>query len=84
MLVNTGISRRVRSTSPCTLDKIKITSSDPRYYLGISVKGLIASMDIKTIGRSNKNKKARYAINNVSLKYISDRVQASLRNKSSE
>ena len=38
------------------LEKIKIISSEPNGYLGRSVKGLITSMGIKTIVRSNKNK----------------------------
>ena len=31
-----------------TLDNMKITSSDPKYYLGRSGKGLITSLDITT------------------------------------
>ena len=54
-----------------SMDKIKIISSEPKYYLGRSGKGLIASMGINTIGTSNKNKKASYSITNVSLKEIS-------------
>ena len=49
-----------------SLDKIKITSSETKYYLGGSGKGLINSLGINTIVRSKK--KARYAINNVSMK----------------
>ena len=50
---------------------MKITSSGPKYYLKTSIKGLIASLGLKTIVRSNKNKKARYAINNVIMKDLS-------------
>ena len=49
---------------------MKITSPEPKDYLGISGKGLVAYLCIKTIGWSKKNKKARYAITNVSLKDI--------------
>ena len=43
------------------------TSSEPKDYLGILVKGLITSLGIKTKVRSKK-KKARYEITNVSMK----------------
>ena len=36
------------------LDKMKITSSDPKYYLGRLGKGLITSMGLNTIIGSNK------------------------------
>ena len=42
-----------------SLYKMKITSSGPKYYLNRSIKGLIASMGIKTIVRSKKNKKCK-------------------------
>ena len=58
------------SLNLCSLDKMKITSSEPKDYLGISEKGLITSLGINTIRRPNRNKKARYAINNVSMKDI--------------
>ena len=54
-----------------SLDKIKISSSESKEYLVRSGKVFIASLCIKTIGRSKKNKKARYAITNVSMKDIS-------------
>ena len=38
-----------------SLDKIIITYSEPKDYLGILGKGLITSMGLKTIIRSNKN-----------------------------
>ena len=50
------------------MDKMKITSSEPKYYVGISVKGLITSLDLKIIVSSKKEKKARYAITNESKK----------------
>ena len=54
------------------LEKMKITSLEPKDYLGTSVIGLIASMGLKTIGRPKKNKKERYAITNVSMKDLSN------------
>ena len=54
-----------------SLHKIKITSSETKEYLGILGKGLINSMGINAIRRPKKNKKAKYAITNVSLKDIS-------------
>ena len=58
----------------CSLDKMKITSSDPKYYLVIPGKGLITSLGLNTIGKL-KRKKARYAITNVSLKEISNIIK---------
>ena len=43
-----------------SLENMKIISSDPNYYLGRSVKGLITPLGIKIIVMSNKNKKSRY------------------------
>ena len=37
-----------------SLEKMKITSSDPKDYFGISVKGLIKSLGIKTKVMSKK------------------------------
>ena len=53
-----------------SLDKMKITSSGPKYYLLRSGKGLITSLGIKTIRSSKKIKTTIYSIDNVSLKYI--------------
>ena len=50
---------------------MKITSSESKYNLGISEKGLITSLVIKVEVRSHKYKKASYAIVNVSKKYLS-------------
>ena len=52
-------------------DNMKITSSDPKTYLVISGKGLIAYLGLKIIVRSKENKKAKYAITNISMKDIS-------------
>ena len=54
-----------------SLDKMKITSSDPKDYLKRSGKGFIASLGIKTIGMSKKKKKESRAITNVSINDIS-------------
>ena len=54
-----------------SLDKMKIKSSESKDYLGRSGKGLITAMGLKTIIRSKKTKKARFAITNVGLKDIS-------------
>ena len=43
-----------------SLEKMRITSSDPKEYLGISVKGSINSMGIKTNVRPKKKKKVTY------------------------
>ena len=40
-----------------SLDKMEITSSEPKEYLGLSGKGLIVSLGLKTIAGSNKNKR---------------------------
>ena len=37
-----------------SLDKMRITSSDPRYYFGRSVKGLITLVGLKNNVRSKK------------------------------
>ena len=50
------------------MDKMKITSSESKDCLGISGKGLITSLGIKTIDMSKKDKKASCAITNVILK----------------
>ena len=42
-----------------SLYKMKITSSEPKEYLGRSGKGLITSMGLRTIRGSNKNKKGK-------------------------
>ena len=54
---------------------MKIISLEPKEYLGISGKGLIFSLGLKTIVRSKKNKKARYDITNVSMKDISKMIK---------
>ena len=50
--------------------KIQIKYSETKYHLGISGKGLITSLGLKTIRSLNTTKKAGFAITEVSLKYI--------------
>ena len=54
-----------------SLYKMKITSSESEDISVRSGKGLITSMGLKAKARPNKYKKARYAIRNVSKKYLS-------------
>ena len=54
---------------------MRITSSEPKYYLVISGKGLITSIGLKTNVRTKNNKKARYTINNVSMKDLSNIIK---------
>ena len=54
-----------------SLDKIRIISSEPKYNLVRSGKGLITSLGIKANARSKKYKRARYAIGNVIMKEFS-------------
>ena len=53
-----------------SLENMKITSSEPKCYFGRSEKKFITSLGLKTIIRSKKRSKSRYAITNVSLKNI--------------
>ena len=50
---------------------MEITSSESKGKLGRSGKGLVTALDLKTKVRSQKYKKARYAIVNVSMKDLS-------------
>ena len=54
-----------------SLDKMRITSSEPKDNLGRSVKGLITSLGIKSKERPKKCKIERCAIGIVSMKDIS-------------
>ena len=54
-----------------SMDKMKTTSSDSKGKLEISEKGLVTSLGFKTKLRSQKYKKERYAIRNVSEKDLS-------------
>ena len=54
-----------------SLNKMKTTSLESKGKLGRSGKGLVTALDSKTKARSQKCKKARYAIGNVSKKDLS-------------
>ena len=54
-----------------SMDKMKIMSSESKYNLGRSGKGLITSLDIKATVRPHKYKKSRHSIGNVSMKDLS-------------
>ena len=58
-----------------SLEKMKITSSEPRDYLGRSGKGLVTCLGINYIRWSKKIKKARFSITNVSFKDISNIIK---------
>ena len=58
-----------------SLDKMKITSSESKDNLVISVKGFITSLGIKGKVRPHKLKKARYAIRNFSKKDLSNIIR---------
>ena len=57
------------------LDKIKITFSKPKGYMGISGKMLITSLGLNAIVRSKKDKTSRYSIAYFSIKDISNIVK---------
>ena len=58
-----------------SLDKMNITSSESKGKFERSGKGLITSLGFKTKSRSQKYKKARYTIGNVSEKDISKIIE---------
>ena len=58
-----------------SLDKMRITYSEPKENLVISGKGLITSLSIKARARSKKWKNSRYAIGNVSKKDLSKNIK---------
>ena len=58
-----------------SLNKMKTTSSESKGKLERSGKGLVTTLDFKTKVRSQKYKKARYAIRNVSEKCISKTIK---------
>ena len=60
-----------------SMDKMIITSSEPKYYLRRSGKGLITSLVLNSRASLNKYKKSRYAITNVSMKDISKIIRES-------
>ena len=65
-IVTLNISAKFES-----LNEMKTTSSEPKGKLGRSGKGLATALDFKTKLRSQKYKKATYAIGNVRKKDLS-------------
>ena len=57
------------------LNNMETTSTESKVELEISGKGLVTSLDLKTKVRSEKYKKARYAIGNVSMKDLSNKIK---------
>ena len=57
------------------LDKMETTSSESKVKMEVSGKWLITALDLKTKARSTKYKKARYAIWNVSMKELSNKIK---------
>ena len=57
------------------LNKIETTSSESKVELEGSGKGLVTALAFKTKVRSQKYKKARYAIGNVSMKDLSNKIK---------
>ena len=58
-----------------SLNKMKTTSSESKEKVEISGKGLVTALDFKTRVSSQKYKKARYAIGNVSEKEFSEIIK---------
>ena len=58
-----------------SLNKIETTSSESNGKLGISRKGLVTALALKTKVRFKKYKKARYAIINVNMKDFSNIIK---------
>ena len=58
-----------------SLDKMRITYSEPKDDLEKSGKGLITSLGIKVETRQKRYKKARHAIENFSKKYMSNIIR---------
>ena len=54
---------------------METTSSESKVKMERSVKGLVTSLGFKTKVRSQKYKKARYAIGNFSMKDISNKIK---------
>ena len=56
------------------LNNMETTSSESKLELEISGKWLVTALDLKTKSRSEKYKKSRYAIGNVSMKDLSNKI----------
>ena len=57
------------------LDKMETTSSESKVKMEGSGKWLVTALDIKTKARSKRYKKERYAIGNVSVKDLSNKIK---------
>ena len=57
------------------LNKMENTSPESKVELEIPGKGLVTSLALKTKAKLKKYKKARYAIENVSMKYLSKKIK---------
>ena len=57
------------------LDKIETTSSESKVNMERSGKGLVTALALKTKARSKIYKNARYAIGNVSMKDLSNKIK---------
>ena len=60
------------------LNKMEATSSELKVKMEGSGKLLVTALDLKTKARSTKYKKARYAIGNVSMKDLSNKIKVVL------
>ena len=58
-----------------SLNKMETKSSESKGKLGRSGKGWVTALYFKTKVRSQQYKKARYAIGNISKKYLSDIIK---------
>ena len=54
---------------------METTSSESKVELGRSGKGLVTALALKTKAKSKKYKKARYAIGNLSMKDLSNKIK---------
>ena len=57
------------------LNKMENTSSESLVEVEGSGQGLVTALDLKTNAKSKKYKKARYAIRNVSMKDLSNKIK---------
>ena len=57
------------------LDKMETTSSESKVKMEGSGKELVTALALKTKSGSKKNKKSRYAIGNVSMKDLSNKIK---------
>ena len=57
------------------LDKMEITSSESKVKMEGSGNGLVTTLALNTKARLKKYKKARYAIGNVSMKDLSNKIK---------